>query len=221
LLGGLVARGVSPDLVVLSDGAPQFVVFVHAACWIHAERPLARLVPHHDEHRAAIEKVRTQIWELYQDLKAYQRQPDAAHKPTLESRFDVLCGQKTGYPSIDGVLKEMREHKADLLCVLERPEVPLHNNGEESDIRDYVKKRAQYEKAGVREYWIIDPEQRRVQFLRRHRGKFREVAPVANFFESAVLPGFRLDVRWLWSGRRPAVSQTVRAMIERRGELNR
>ena len=41
LLGGLVERGVSPELVVLSDGAPQFVVFVHASCWIHAERPLS------------------------------------------------------------------------------------------------------------------------------------------------------------------------------------
>jgi len=35
----------------------------------------------------------------------------------------------------------MREHKADLLRVLERPELPLHNNGMESDIREYVKKR--------------------------------------------------------------------------------
>jgi hypothetical protein len=39
------------------------------------------------------------------------------------------------------VLKEMRAHRADLLRVLERPEVPLHNNGSESDIREYVKKR--------------------------------------------------------------------------------
>ena len=60
LLGGLVARGVSPDLGVLSDGAPQFVLFVHAACWVHAERPFAKLVPHNEEHRSAIEKVRTQ-----------------------------------------------------------------------------------------------------------------------------------------------------------------
>src|SRR5947209_17784643 len=52
LLGGLVARGVSPELVVLSDGAPQFVVFVHASCWIHAERPLARMAPYQDAPRA-------------------------------------------------------------------------------------------------------------------------------------------------------------------------
>jgi hypothetical protein len=35
----------------------------------------------------------------------------------------------------------MKDHQADLLRVLERPEIPLHNNAEESDIRDYVKKR--------------------------------------------------------------------------------
>src|SRR5271155_1798570 len=73
LLGGLVARDVSRDLVVLSDGAPQFVVFVHAACWIHAERPLAKLIPHNEQHRDAIDKVRGQIWELYQDLKISRR----------------------------------------------------------------------------------------------------------------------------------------------------
>jgi hypothetical protein len=141
LLGGLIARGVSPDLVVLSDGAPQFVILVHAGCWIHAERPLAKLVPHNEEHRAAIENLRQQIWKLYQDLKAYRERPDEAQRPVLTARFDVLVEQRTGYPSIDGPLKEMRDHKADLLRVLDRPEVPLHNNGRESDIREFVKRR--------------------------------------------------------------------------------
>jgi Transposase IS66 family len=141
LLGGLIARGVSPTLVVLSDGALQFVILLHALCWIHAERPLAKLVPHNEEHRAAIAKIRQQLWELYQDLKAYRQQPDAAQRPVCEACFDALVEQRTGYPSIDGVLKEMRDHRTDLLRVLERPEVPLHNNGMESDIREYVKRR--------------------------------------------------------------------------------
>ena len=141
LLGGLIERGVSPALVVLSDGAAQFDVLVHASCWVHAERPLARMVPHNEEHRAVIEPLRTAIWELYQDLKGYRQQPDAAQRPLLEARFDALCGQQTGYPGINGVLREMRDHRADLLRVLERPEVPLHNNAAESDIREYVKKR--------------------------------------------------------------------------------
>jgi hypothetical protein len=141
LLGGLIERGVSPQLVVLSDGAPQFDILLHASCWVHAERPLARLVAHNDAHRAVIEQVREQIWQLYQDLKAYRAQPEDTQKPVLETRFAALCNQKTGYPNIDAVLKEMRDHQTDLLRVLERPEVPLHNNASESDIREYVKKR--------------------------------------------------------------------------------
>jgi hypothetical protein len=141
LLGGLIARGVSPDLGVLSDGAPQFDLFKHAGCWVHAERPLAKLVPHNEQHRGEIAKVRSQIWQLYQDLKAYRLKPDQAQRPVLEARFDALVDQRTGYPSIDGVLKEMRDHKADLLRVLERPEIPLHNNAMESDIREFVKRR--------------------------------------------------------------------------------
>jgi hypothetical protein len=141
LLGGLVARGVSPALGVLSDGAQQFVVFVHGGCWVHAERPLLKLVPHNEEHRQAIDKIRQQLWELYQDLKAYRAHPDETQRPVLEARFDALVEQRTDYPSINGVLKEMREHKADLLRVLERPDMPLHNNGCESDIREFAKRR--------------------------------------------------------------------------------
>ncbi len=141
LLGGLVARGVAPHLGVLSDAAPQFIVFVHAGCWIHAERSLAKLVPHDEQYRAEIESMRSQIWELYQDLKAYRAQPDTARRPVLEARFDAFIEQRPHYPSIAGVLKEMRDRKADLLRVLERPEIPLHNNAMESDIREYVKRR--------------------------------------------------------------------------------
>jgi hypothetical protein len=142
LLGQLIAQGISRQLLILSDGAGQFVILMHALCWVHAERPLARMIPFNDKHRAAIEKARQEIWELYKDLKAYRAQPNPAHKASLEARFDTLVEQQTDYPaSIGGVLKEMREHKADLLRVLERPEVPLHNNGMESDIRGYVKVR--------------------------------------------------------------------------------
>jgi len=141
LLGVVIEQGASPDLVILSDGAPQFDILVHASCWVHAERPLARMVPYTEAHRAQIEQLREQIWELYKDLKAYRDKPDCAAKATLEARFDALVNQKTNYASIGAVLKEMRVHKADLLRVLERTEVPLHNNGTESIIRGYVKTR--------------------------------------------------------------------------------
>ncbi len=142
LLGQVIAQGASPELAILSDGAPQFDLLVHASCWVHAERPLARAVPYNEAHRLALEQVRQQLWDLYQDLKAYRAQPAAAAKVSLAARFDALVGQQTDYPtSIGHVLKEMRDHKADLLRVLDRPEVPLHNNDSESIIRGYVKTR--------------------------------------------------------------------------------
>jgi hypothetical protein len=141
LLGSLIAHGVSPELTVLSDGAGQFDVFVHALCWLHVERPLERLVPHDEKHRQAIEKIRQGIWELYAGLKAYRETPDPMECDTLGKHFDDLVAQRTDYPSIDGVLKGMAADRAQLLLVLERPEVPLHNNLSEGHIRDYVKKR--------------------------------------------------------------------------------
>jgi hypothetical protein len=141
LLGSLIAHGVSPELTVLSDGAGQFDVFVHALCWLHVERPLERLVPHNEKHRAAIEQIRQGIWELYAGLKAYRKAPDPMMCEALGKRFDDLMAQRTDYPSIDGVLKGMARDRAKLLLVLERPEVPLHNNLSEGHIRDYVKKR--------------------------------------------------------------------------------
>jgi len=127
--------------VVLSDGAPPFDVLVHASCWLHAERPLARLVPFGEVHRQASEGVRGRIWELYQQLKAYRHQPEPSAQTTLAARFDTLCAERTGFPSVEAVLKEMAAHRADLLRVLEQPEVPLHNNVRESHIREYVTKR--------------------------------------------------------------------------------
>jgi hypothetical protein len=75
------------------------------------------------------------------DLKAYQEQPQPEQAAALTARFEALCTQRTGYPSVNGVLSDMRGRQADLLRVLERPETPLHNNASKSDIRDYVKKR--------------------------------------------------------------------------------
>jgi hypothetical protein len=141
LLGSLIAHGVSPELTVLSDGAGQFDVFVHALCWLHVERPLGRLVPHNEKHRQAIEQIRQGIWDLYKGLKAYRQAPSPAAREALGKEFDELVAQRTDYPSIDGVLKGMTADRAKLLLVLERPEVPLHNNLSEGHVRDYVKKR--------------------------------------------------------------------------------
>jgi transposase IS66 family protein len=42
---------------------------------------------------------------------------------------------------LDRLLARLHRHKAALLRVLERPEIPLHTNGSENDLRAYVTKR--------------------------------------------------------------------------------
>lgn len=141
LLGAVLEHGLNPELVIISDDAGQFNVLRHALCWIHAERVLAKLIGVNNVQGAALERVRTAVWELYRDLKAYKGQPTAAAKGALERRFDELCATQTCFVSLNHALARMGRNKAELLLVLERPELPLHNNLSEGDIREYVKRR--------------------------------------------------------------------------------
>jgi len=52
-----------------------------------------------------------------------------------------MCGTKTAYARLHQVLKRMGNNQHELLHVLDKPYLPLHNNLSERDIRDYVKKR--------------------------------------------------------------------------------
>jgi Uma2 family endonuclease len=94
------------------------------------------------------------------------------------------------------------------------PDIAVEIVSPDSVERDYVTKRAIYEKAGVREYWIIDPDKRTATFLRRTGGEFQEVKPEGNIFESSVLGGFRFDVRWLWNQRRPSALRVLQDLLE-------
>ena len=141
LLASVLSHGVNPGLAIISDDAGQFNVLLHALCWIHAERVLAKLVGFNDKQRAALDQVRTAVWELYRDLKVYQTEPTATGRPALEQRFDALCATHTCFTSLNLALKRMKRNQRELLLVLQRPDIPLHNNLSEGDIREYVKRR--------------------------------------------------------------------------------
>ena len=74
-------------------------------------------------------------------MKDYKQHPTAKRKRELARRFDTVFIQKTRYATLDRLLRRLHMNKSELLLVLERPEVPLHTNDSERDIRDHVKKR--------------------------------------------------------------------------------
>ncbi len=144
LLGAILASGVSPDLGIISDGAGQFRLLCHGLCWVHAERQINKLIAFTETQRLAIEIVTDQIWSLYQDLKAYKTLTSVAQqqqKAELEARFEQIFTTPTSFETLNQVLKRLRRRKKELLKVLDRPDLPLHNNASEQDIREFVTKR--------------------------------------------------------------------------------
>jgi hypothetical protein len=141
LLGSVLNHGLCHDLVIVSDDAGQFNILLHALCWIHTERLVHKMLPLNETHRQEIAGIREQIWYFYEDLKRYKRSADKAQQKILKQRFDKIFTQKTSYATLNQTLKRIHNNKTELLMVLDRPEIPLHTNGSETDIRDFVKKR--------------------------------------------------------------------------------
>jgi hypothetical protein len=141
LWGSVKAHGLLKNTVIVSDDAGQFQVGRHGLCWVHAERLVHKLDTFTDQHRAAQQRVRNLIWWFYADLKAYRLNPTPARKAALRARFDRIFKRRTGFATLDRLLARLHANKAELLMALERPEIPLHTNGSENDIRCQVTKR--------------------------------------------------------------------------------
>jgi Transposase IS66 family len=141
LWGSIKAHGFLADTVIVSDDAGQFNVGQHGLCWVHAERLIHKLDTFTDEHRDAQARVRDLIWSFYRDLKAYRHNPSRQRKAALRARFERIFTRKTGFVSLDRLLTRLHDNERELLMVLDRPEIPLHTNGSENDIRCQVTKR--------------------------------------------------------------------------------
>jgi len=78
---------------------------------------------------------------------------------------------------------------ADLVMEVVSPDEANHE-------RDYQTKRAEYQAAGIPEYWIVDPNTRQITVLKLTKGKYIEhaVATEGQSAKSATLKGFEAEV---------------------------
>jgi len=141
LIGSLFSHGFHDDLVIVSDDAPQFALSLNALCWIHAERHFRKFIPVSDQIRLELEQVRNAIWDLYAALKAYKKNPRESQKEILSKEFDQVFSTRTSSSALNDLIDRTRANKEKLLRVLDYPDIPLHNNDSERDIREYVKRR--------------------------------------------------------------------------------
>ncbi len=140
LLANLISQ-IPNDLVIISDDAGQFNILIHGLCWVHAERTLAKLIVPSTVKQEILEKVRQQVWDFYDELKEYKKNPTEEDNVRLQKVFDDIFTQQTDFQLLNLALERLHANKSELLLVLDRPEIPLHNNLSENDIREYVKKR--------------------------------------------------------------------------------
>jgi len=141
LIGSIIEHGISKHLVIVSDDAGQFNVLLHALCWIHANRAIDKIIPYTDQAKKDLDAVKEKVWQLYAGLKAYKENPNPVDKKRLSDMFDEIFSQTSSSATLNAALKRIDNNKSELLLVLERPDIPLHNNGAENAIREYVKKR--------------------------------------------------------------------------------
>jgi len=59
---------------------------------------------------------------------------------------------------------------------------------------DSETKRGDYERAGIGEYWLIDPYRKQLSFWRLEAGRYVEISPEGERFASQAAPGFVLDI---------------------------
>lgn len=131
------------------------------------------------------------------------------------SRTAVKIGLRHTYePDILFVRRE-RRHIITEREVLEAPDLVIEILSSSTAERDRGVKRENYEKAGVRELWLIDPYgPAGTQFYQRQADKLIEVAPVGGIIHSVALPNFKLKIAWLWPDENDELPNTVTALKE-------
>jgi Uma2 family endonuclease len=103
------------------------------------------------------------------------------------------------------IQKNYLDGPADLVVEIVSPE---------SIGRDRGEKFVEYERAGIREYWLIDPDRQSAEFYQlSSEGRYRTVFPEAGgLYHSKIVEGFWLKTEWLWKTPLPAVLDLLREL---------
>jgi len=101
-------------------------------------------------------------------------------------------------PDIVFISNARREEIASAERITGAPDliIEIVSPGSENERRDRVSKRQLYGKYGVKEYWIVDPQQRTVEIYSRvgRNLKLRTVMREQDELTTSLLPGFRCRV---------------------------
>lgn len=152
-------------------------------------------------------------YELIDGVVAMSPKPSRRHQKVLcliQAQYEAFMGEHPGfeyYPDVDIRFDERHVYAPDMCCfvpgrvppldeVLDiAPDLVIEILSPSNAALDLVRKRADYGRFGVREYWVVDPASGSVRCFRAADGEMGESAVRGDHLESLAIPGFALDLR--------------------------
>ncbi len=134
------------------------------------------------------------IMEIAYQVRAFLDQsPVGRVFPELDINLRAALDREVVYcPDVVYVSNE----RADIIQkhIVAAPDVLVEIISPDSRKYDSITKKNDYEAAGVREYWLIDPLESRMTFFVLRGEKFVETTPDGDTFASTAIPGFTLEL---------------------------
>ncbi len=140
-------------------------------------------------------------------------------RPEMQARLVGLRRRRV--PDLWFVTKE-REGLIDRACLDGPPDLAVEIVSPDSAGRDWREKYLEYEAAGVREYWVIDPASQHMEAYALAAAapepgqppatRYRRLSEEDGVIASVVLSGLRLRVNWLWPQTRVKVLEALAQM---------
>jgi len=128
---------------IISGDAPNFVGIVknHQLCWVHEIRKYKLCEVFKRIESETLEKLIDQWRAFYKLMKRFKNNQTTELRMKVRVEFDRICAIKTFVKPLDEQLARTKAKKKELLLFLKYPQLPLHNNMAEIDIRERVIKR--------------------------------------------------------------------------------
>ncbi len=168
-----------------------------------------KMSPIHEDHDL-ISRYFGTLFDAYFEVKPIGRVRQAPFVMKLEQRSREPDVQIILHTNPNRLTPTYMDGAADIVIEIISPE---------SGARDRGKKFDEYEKAGVKEYWLFDPIRRESLFYRLNdEGVYsRQDVDENGQYQTPLLPELRLHVATLWQKLLPgpsAIAQSVKAMLQ-------
>ena len=148
--------------------------------------------------------------------------PSPRHQAVTGKLYRLLCEQiedpGLGHVFISPIDVELSPHdilQPDLVVVLNEhreiiiptrikgtPDLVVEVLSDSTRELDQVRKKSAYQRAGVPEYWIVDPQEHHVQQFLLHAGEYRLAGTHRERLQAGSLPAVQIDLQPLWEAAR-------------------